>query len=111
MSLLAGRLLNCLQVAGTPGRPMRQLLLFLMTHLHYSTLQCIMSHHYSGISHLQQITDQLNTSSEFLSPADTPETDHRAASLFPQYYLGWKWKLSMCRPGWINEHHLCTIGL
>ena len=42
-----------------------------------------MSHHYPGISHLQQIiSEQHQTLFEFLSQGDTPETDHKTALLF-----------------------------
>ena len=56
-----------------------------------------MSHHYSGISHLQQIiSDRLNTSSEFLSPTDTPETNHGTGSLFHPTLSGIEVKILTC---------------
>ena len=83
LPMVASLLLLCLHLTVRSGRYIKQLLLFQMTPLHYSTLQFMMSHHFPGISHLQQTTsEQLNTSSEFLSPTDTPETDHRTKSIF-----------------------------
>ena len=86
-----------------------QLLLFLMTYFNYSSTLCLTftsvfltscklyrnrSIHHQNFYH--QLTDQKLIT----------ELDH----YFPKYYVDWKCKLLICRPGQINEHNHCLAG-